>query len=135
MRLKGQGAADPVSGERGDLYLEVNFTPHPVYQVVGKDIGLELPVTPWEAALGGKLEVPLPDGKSVKLNLAAGSNSGKQLRLKGKGIPAREPGNLLVTLKIVNPEPLSEREKEAFAALQEVSSFDPRNRLKAQVNR
>ena len=133
MRLRGQGPADPLGGERGDLYLEVSFAPHPVYRVDGKDISLELPVTPWEAALGSKVEVPLPDGTSVKLSLAAGSSSGKQLRLKGKGIPAGQPGNLLVTVRIVLPDTLSEAEREAYTNLRDVSGFDPRLKLKAQV--
>lgn len=134
MRLKGQGAADPQTGERGDLYLEVNFAPHPVYQVEGKNLSLELPVSPWEAALGSKVDVPLPDGRRVKLSLAPGSNSGKQLRLKGKGIPAREPGHLLVTLRIVNPDSLSESERKAFEALQQASGFDPREKLNTRVH-
>ena len=134
MRLKGQGAADPRSGKRGDLYLEVNFAPHPLYNVEGTDVSLEFPVTPWEAALGARVAVPLPDGKSVNLTLEAGSNSGKQLRLKGKGIPAKVPGNLLLTLKIVNPEPISAKEKAAYEALQASSHFDPRAKLTAQVS-
>jgi len=130
MRLKEQGAAG-MGGKRGDLYLEINFRPHPLYQVEGKDISLELPVAPWEAALGGAVSVPLPDGKSVKLTLPAGSASGKQFRLKGKGIPAKVPGNLIVTLKMVAPEANSEAVKTAYQALKEAADFDPRAGLKA----
>jgi len=130
MRLKGQGQVAPGGGSRGDLYLEVNFLPHALYRVEGKDISLDLPVAPWEAALGGPVEVPLPDGKSVKLTLPEGSDSGKQFRLKGKGIPAKVPGNLIVSLKIVTPAEISEDEKAAYQALKEVSHFDARAALK-----
>ena len=126
MRLKGQGVSAPGSGIRGDLYLEINFSPHPMYQVDGKDISLMLPVAPWEAGMGGTVEVPLPDGKGVKLTLPAGSNGGKQFRLKGKGIPAKTPGNLIVTLKIVAPVADSDALKEAYQALKAASDFNPR---------
>lgn len=130
MRLKGQGVSGPGGGARGDLYLEIQFRPHALYHVEGKDISLELPVSPWEAALGGAVEVPLPDGKSVKLTLAADSVGGKQYRLKGKGIPAKVPGNLIVTLKIVAPTADSDAVKEAYQALKSASTFDPRANLK-----
>jgi curved DNA-binding protein len=133
MRLKGQGAAPLGGGERGDLFLEVNFKPSSVYQVDGKDLSMDLPIAPWEAALGAKVAVPLPDGKSVSLNLAEGSNNGKKMRLKGKGIPAKTPGNLVVTLKIVNPEKISEQELEAYEALKAASDIDVRAGLDAKI--
>ncbi len=133
MRLKGQGVSAPGGGARGDLFLEVNFKPHPVFKVDGKDISLELPVSPWEAALGAKVAVLLPDGKSVNLALASGSSSGRQFRLKGKGIPAKTPGNLLVTLKIVVPEEVSDDERAAYEALKSASSFDARTKMKPGV--
>jgi len=133
MRLKGQGASAMGGSSRGDLFLEVNFAPHPVFKAEGKDISLDLPIAPWEAALGAKVAVPLPDGKSANLTLAAGSSSGKQLRLKGKGIPAKVPGNLLVTLKIVVPEDISEDEKAAYEALKAASGSDVRANLNAKI--
>ncbi len=133
MRLKGQGVSAPGGGPRGDLFLEVNFKPHPVFKVDGKDISLELPISPWEAALGAKVAVPLPDGKSVNLALSAGSGSGRQLRLKGKGIPAKTPGNLLVTPKIVVSEEISDKERAAYEALKSASSFDARTKMKSGV--
>ncbi len=129
MRLKGQGALGRGGGARGDLFLEIRFAPHSVYQVDGKNITLELPVAPWEAALGGKIAVPLPDGKSISLTLPAGSNSGKHLRLKGKGIPAKEPGNLVIVLKVVAPEAKTEAAKKAYEALKQATDFDPREGL------
>ncbi len=135
MRLKGQGAAALGGGERGDLFLEVNFKPSSVYQVDGKDISMDLPIAPWEAALGAKVAVPLPDGKSVSLKLAAGSNSGQKMRLKGKGIPAKTPGNLVVMLKIMNPEKITEQEQEAYEALKAASNFDVRADLDAKIRK
>ena len=126
MRLKGQGIAAPGSATRGDLFLEVNFAPHQAFNIDGKDIQLQLPIAPWEAVLGAKVAVSLPDGKSVNLNLPAGSNSGKRLRLKGKGIPATKPGDLFVTLNIVVPEISDDETKQAYEALQKSSKFKPR---------
>lgn len=126
MRLKGQGIAAPGSTARGDLFLAVNFAPHQAFNIDGKDIHLQLPVAPWEAVLGAKVEVSLPDGKSVNLNLPAGSNSGKRLRLKGKGIPATIPGDIFVTLNIVVPETSDDETKQAYEALQKSSKFKPR---------
>lgn len=130
MRLKSQGMAGLNSSARGDLFLEISFAPHPVYQINGKDLMIELPITPWEAALGAKVHVPLPDGKHVALKLPAGASTGKQLRLKGKGIPAKTPGNMMVVLKIVMPSSISPDENDAYETLQKVSDFDPRKELK-----
>ncbi len=129
MRLKGQGVAAISGGARGDLFLEVNFVPHPLFMVDGKNISLELPVAPWEAVLGAKLAVPLPNGKTVSLNLPAGSNSGKRFRIKGKGIPAKTPGDLFVVLKIIVPETSDEATREAYKALEKASKFEPRKNM------
>ena len=126
MRLKGQGVSAPGGSSRGDLFLEVNFTPHPVFKVDGKDISLELPVSPWEAALGAKVAVPLPDGKSVNLALASGSSSGRQFRLKGKGIPAKIPGDLYVVLQIVLPSTDDEKARKIYQRMKEEIEFNPR---------
>jgi len=133
MRLKGQGASGMGGDSRGDLYLEVNFKPNPVFKVDGKDISLELPIAPWEAALGAKVAVPLPNGKNLNLTLPEGSSSGKQLRLKGKGIPAKVPGNLLVILKIVVPETTTDDARAAYEALNAASDFEPRANLNAKI--
>ena len=130
MRLKGQGVSDAAgSGARGDLFLEISFKPHKLFKVDGKNISLILPVTPWEAALGAQVQVPLPDGKRVSLTIPAGAEGGKKFRLKGKGIPAKQAGNLLVTLKIVTPDATSDEIKAAYEALRKSSKFDPRANL------
>lgn len=127
IRLQGQGSPGMGGGSAGDLFLEIVFKPHSHYKVDGRDVLLELPVAPWEAALGGHVTVPTPAGK-VDLKIPPGSSSGKRMRLKGRGIPAKTPGDFYVTLEIVMPErELSEQEKALYLSLkQEASSFNPR---------
>ena len=103
IRLQGQGSPGIGGGSHGDLYLEIEFNPHSIYKVMGRDVSLNLPITPWEAALGGKVQVPTPAGK-VDLKISAGVSSGKRMRLKGRGIPSKIPGDFYVTLEIVLPE-------------------------------
>ncbi|BAN68300.1 DnaJ C-terminal domain-containing protein [endosymbiont of unidentified scaly snail isolate Monju] len=102
IRLARQGSPGIGKGEPGDLYLEVAFRPHPFYRVEGKDVYIELPVAPWEAALGAKVKVPTPAG-AVDLKIPAGSKAGRKLRLKGRGIPAKQPGDFYVELQIALP--------------------------------
>ncbi|HFD11531.1 MAG TPA: J domain-containing protein [Crenotrichaceae bacterium] len=129
IRLKGQGSPGIGEGQAGDLYLEINFNPHSIYHVDGRDIALELPIAPWEAALGSKVQIPIPDGK-VDLTIPAGSSSGKRMRLKGRGIPGKPPGDFYVTLEIVLPERLSQKEKSLYKSLQQESNhFNPRAKL------
>src|SRR5690606_19387416 len=87
IRLAGQGDPGVGGGPPGDLYLEVAFEPHPLYRVDGLDVTMDVPVTPWEAALGAKITVPTPSG-NVELKIPPGSGQGRRLRLKGRGIPA-----------------------------------------------
>jgi curved DNA-binding protein len=123
IRLRGEGTQ---TGEgAGDLYLEVHFAPHPVYRPEGRDLHLDLPVTPWEAALGGKIVLPTPDGK-VDLKIPKNARSGQKLRLKGKGLPASPPGDILATLRIVNPKVTSEKERALYEALAQEIAFNPR---------
>ncbi len=132
IRLQGQGSPGIGGGAAGDLYLEIGFNPHSHFKVEGKDVSIELPVTPWEAALGSKVPVPTPLG-TVDLKIPAGSSSGKRLRLKGRGIPAAEPGDFYVTLEIVLPEQISDQEKTLYEALQkQASHFNPRAALGVQ---
>ena len=125
IRLAGQG--DPGSGGAGagDLYLEIEFRPHRYYHVEGGDVYLDLPLAPWEAALGASVEVPTPAGR-VKLKVPANSRAGKKMRLKGRGIPAREPGDLYVVLQIVLPPADTDAARDAYRAFERDCSFDPR---------
>jgi len=128
IRLARQGDPGLGHGEAGDLYLEVAFRPHPRYRVEGKDVYLTLPVAPWEAALGGSVEVPTPGG-AVELRIPANSSGGRKLRLKGRGIPAREPGDFYVVLQIALPKADGDASREAYEAFRAATGFDPRAHL------
>ena len=125
IRLARQGGAGIGKGERGDLYLEVEFRPHPFYHAEGADVFLDLPVAPWEAALGASVKVPTPTGP-VDLKIPAGSAAGRKLRLKGRGIPSKQPGDLYVVLQIALPPADTEAVQEAYRALQQAQAFNPR---------
>ncbi len=125
IRLARQGSAGYGGGEPGDLYLEVEFRPHPFYHVEGKDVFLDLPVAPWEAALGATLKAPTPTG-AVDLKVPAGSAGGRKLRLKGRGIPAREPGDLFVVLRIALPPADDEAARAAYRDFAGRFDFNPR---------
>jgi curved DNA-binding protein len=125
IRLNGQGGPGYGGGEAGDLYLEIAFNPHPVYSADGADLYVELPVAPWEAALGAKVNAPTPGGV-VDLNIPAGSKQGRNLRLKGRGIPARTPGDLYVTLQIALPPASEPKAKQLYEQMAKDLDFDPR---------
>lgn len=128
IRLAGQGAPGMGQGGNGDLYLEIEFKPHPFYRVEGRDVYLELPVAPWEAALGGKVKVPTPAGM-LDLTIPADSGSGKKMRLKGKGIPGKKPGDFYVQLKIVLPPSDSEKARALYEKMKQELPFNPRAAL------
>jgi len=125
LRLRGQGGGG--GAQAGDLYLRVRLAPHPLFRLNGQDLELEVPVAPWEAALGSRIEVPLLEGKAT-LKLAAGAQSGQRLRLRGKGLAHRGggPGDLYAVIRIVVPGSLSARERELYEELSRVSIFQPR---------
>jgi curved DNA-binding protein len=125
IRLAKQGGAGFGKGQAGDLYLEVAFAPHPLYHVEGKDIYLDLPVTPWEAALGSRIKVPTPTG-TVDLKIPAKSVAGRKMRLKGRGIPSKDPGDLFVILQIALPPADSEDAKKAYHEFEQALDFNPR---------
>ena len=119
------------AGAAGDLYLEVHFRPHPVFRIDGRDIHFDLPVAPWEAALGATVAAPTPDG-SVQLNIPAGSSPGRKLRLRGKGLPGKQPGDLHAVLSVVLPPATSQAAKDAFDTLgRAFPDFNPRSALEA----
>lgn len=128
IRLAKQGSPGIGKGEAGDLYLEVEFRPHPFYKIEGKDVYLDLPVAPWEAALGATVKAPTPTGP-VDLKVPANSSGGRKLRLKGRGIPAKAPGDLYVVLQIALPEADSDAAKEAYHAFRKATEFNPRTHL------
>jgi len=131
LRLAGQGAPGAGGAPAGDLYLEVQFLPHPVFRVDGSDISFDLPVAPWEAALGATVTVPTPDG-SVQLSVPPGSSQGRKLRLKGKGLPGKLPGDLYAVLTIALPLASSAPEKAAFSAFAlAFADYNPRSVLEA----
>ena len=128
IRLANQGGAGIGRGGAGDLYLEIEFTRHPLYHVEGTDVYLDLPVTPWEAALGARIKVPTPAGK-VDLTIPANSANGRRLRLKGRGIPAQQPGDFYVVLQVALPPADSEAAKQAYREFERQLDFNPRTRL------
>jgi curved DNA-binding protein len=125
LRLNGQGGPAVGNAPPGDLYLEIAFREHPRFRVDGRDVSLDLPVAPWEAALGAQIKVPTPDG-SVEMTVPKGSQGGRRLRLKGKGIPGTPPGDLYVILNIVLPPADTERAAAAYDVMRQAFNFDPR---------
>ena len=130
IRLAGQGGRAPDGNSAGDLYIEVEFQPHRHYRVDGRDLSLELPVAPWEAALGATVQTPTPTG-TVDLKIPAGSHAGSKLRLKGRGIPANPPGDFYVVLQIALPPANDDKAKAAYAAMAFALPFNPRASLGA----
>ena len=128
IRLRGQGAPGTGEGPNGDLYLEVEFEPHSFYRAEGRDIFLDLPITPWEAALGANVAIPTFGGK-VDMKIPAGSQSGKKLRLKGRGLPGNPAGDQYVILRIETPMAESEADRELYNRMKEEMNFNPRSRL------
>jgi curved DNA-binding protein len=129
IRLAGQGGRAHGSAA-GDLYIEVEFHPHRLYRVDGRDLSLELPVAPWEAALGATVQTPTPTGM-VELKIPPGSRAGSKLRLKRRGIPANPPGDFYVILQIALPPASDEKARAAYAALAAALPFNPRASLGA----
>lgn len=125
IRLTGQGSPGSGGGEAGDLLLEVSFNPHRLYSVEGSDLSLKLPVAPWEAALGATVRVPTPIG-TVEMKVPAGSTGGQSLRLKGRGLPGKHPGDLYARLEVVTPPARNNEEKAFYRKMADEFDFDPR---------
>ena len=127
IRLAGQGGAGVQGGRDGDLKLTLRVARHPRFKVDGTNLITDVPLTPWEAALGGQLEVPTPDGP-VKMRVPEGVQSGQKLRISGRGLRKTKDsrGDLFARIKIVVPKKLSERERELFQQLARESEFNPR---------
>lgn len=125
IRLAGQAAASPMGGGAGDLYLEIQFNPHPRYRVEGRDIYATIPVAPWEMALGAQIGVDTPAGR-VEVKVPPGSSNGRKLRLKGRGIPGEPAGDLYLVLEVVLPPADTPRARELYEAMARDLAFDPR---------
>ena len=131
LRLAGKGGAGPNGGPPGDLYLHIVLEPHPLFRPSGHDLEIEIPLAPWEAALGAQIEVPTLEG-AVSMKVPPGVKSGQKLRVAGKGLPkpGGGAGDLYAVLNIVVPGTLNEREKKLYEELGAASKFDPRSRFK-----
>jgi curved DNA-binding protein len=126
IRLSGQGSPGIGGGQAGDLYLEVHFKPHPRYRVEGRDVYATLPLAPWEAALGAAVKASVPDG-TVEVRIPEGSQSGRKLRLKGRGIPSAPPGDLYLVMEVVLPPPADPKARTLYETMaRELASFNPR---------
>jgi len=134
IRLKGKGHAGQNGGPAGDAMIEVKVSAHPVFSRDGQDIEVNLPITLYEAALGGKVEVPTLHG-AVGLKIPAGASSGKVLRLKGRGIEmARKKGDQLVRLQIQLPEKVDDKLEAFMKEMQANAPYDPRIKLKTNTH-
>jgi curved DNA-binding protein len=118
IRLAGQGAAGIGGGKNGDLFLKVTITAADNIRLEGANVYQTVNITPWEAALGEKINVTTPAGK-LGVTIPSNSKSGSNLRLKGKGIPAKQAGDLYLTLNIVNPEVTTDEAKQAYEQLKQ----------------
>lgn len=123
LRLSGQG--QPGRAGPGDLYLEIQFAPDARYRVDGRDVYETVPVAPWELALGGEIDVPTPSGK-VTVTVPAGSQSGRKLRLRGRGIPGHPAGDLYLLLDVVLPRADTARARELYQTMAREMAFNPR---------
>jgi len=130
IRLAGQGAPGSGGAPAGDLMLEVRFKPHPRFRAHGRDLHLTLPVAPWEAALGAVVAVDLPSG-SVKVRIPKGAQSGRQLRVRGKGIPGAPPGDLLLDILVVLPPADTAKARALYEEMARALAFDPRQHGRA----
>lgn len=131
IRLAGQGAPGAHGGAPGDLYLEVRFEPHPLWRVEGRDLVLPLPLAPWEAALGARVHVPTPDGE-VELAVPPGTAGGRRLRLKGRGLPSKPPGDLYAQVEIALPPADDAAVRAAYEQLARAArGFAPRRQQRA----
>lgn len=127
IRLTGQGKAG-MSGKPGDLYLEIQIAPHSLYRLEGRDVYLDLPIAPWEAALGAKITAPTLAGK-ISLNIPAGARSGQKMRLKGRGLPGKTAGDQFVVLQIMTPPATTAEAKKFYQEMAEKLPFNPRENI------
>ncbi|MCK8602116.1 DnaJ C-terminal domain-containing protein [Desulfoferrobacter suflitae] len=127
IRLSGQGGEGSGGGRRGDLLLKVEIDPHPIYRLEGRDLYMDLPITPWEAVLGTEVQLSTLSGP-LTLKVPPGTQNGRKLRFRGKGMPGSRgtAGNLYAVVTVVVPTKPSQREQELFEELAKTSQFNPR---------
>lgn len=136
IRLAGQGGAGVGGGPAGDLFLQVQIRPHPRFHIEGANLVAELPVAPWEAALGAVVPVELPDGSLLKVRVPAGAQGGRQLTVRGKGLPGAQPGDLDLTVRVILPSGLEPRAKRLYEEMaRELTDFDARKVARAEAER
>ncbi|MEA5580620.1 DnaJ C-terminal domain-containing protein [Nodularia harveyana UHCC-0300] len=130
LRVRGKGQLNPMTQQRGDLYLKVELQPHSFFQFEGDNLVCEVPITPDEATLGASIDVPTPDG-SVNVKLPAGVRSGQSLRLRGKGWPLTKGGRTdqLVKVAIAPSKDLSAQEREYYEKIRAIRTYNPRSHL------
>jgi len=136
MRLRGQGAPGRDGAPPGDLFLEVQVQPHARFEVHGADLMAELPVAPWEAALGGVVPVDLPDGSVLQVRVPAGAQGGQALTVRGRGLPGSPPGDLELVVRVVLPSGLEPRARKHYEAMaRDLPDFDARKVARAAAER
>lgn len=136
IRLAGQGGAGHGGAPAGDLFLEVAIRPHPRFRLDGTTLVAELPLAPWEAALGTVVPVTLPDGSTLRVRVPVGAQSGRTLTVRGKGLPARTPGDLELQLRVILPSAYDPRAKVLYERMaDELAEFDARKVAVAEAQR
>ncbi len=136
IRLAGQGGAGPGGAAAGDLYLEVQIRPHPRFAIEGANLVAELPVAPWEAALGAVVPVQMPDGSTLQVRVPPGAQSGRVLSVRGQGLPGRTPGDLELRVRVWLPSALDPRARRHYEAMaRELPDFDARKVAAAETER
>ncbi len=135
IRLPGQGENGAGSGATGDLLLRIHIAADSRFSIDGYDLHTTVTVAPWEAVLGAKVDLQTVDG-SVTLELPKGSQNGRKMRIRGKGLPKKngQPGNIIATLQIQVPTTLSKEEKQLFEELAAKSRFNPRMKMHQRAN-
>jgi curved DNA-binding protein len=128
LRLGGQGQPGSGGGPAGDLYLEIQFTTDQRYRVEGRDVYETVPVAPWEAALGGEIDVPTPSGR-VHVTIPHNSKNGRKLRLKGRGIPGNPAGDLYLLLEVALPPADTPKARQLYETMAREMAFNPRRHM------
>jgi len=136
IRLAGQGGAGQGGAPAGDLFLEVQLRPHARFSVEGANLIAELPLAPWEAALGAVVPVTMPDGSTLQVRVPAGAQSGRTLSVRGRGLPGRQPGDLELALRVILPSAHDPRARQHYEAMaRELPDFDARKVAAAAAER